>query len=109
MNFSVVGIIIKYLKINRTKICNEELLKKANPGEALRKDSQTSRVPREPFDPFSRISFKISPLGAELAFCNQRASFANIVEPFNFLLGIISKNNQTKLGKSTELFGGPTE
>ncbi len=30
--------------------------------------------------------------------------FANGLEPFNFLLAIISKNSQKKLGKSTELF-----
>ena len=47
----------------------------AEGGEALRKISKTSRVPRSPLDSFSRITFKESPLGAEHAFFNQWGRF----------------------------------
>ena len=77
---------------------NWENLQKTNLGEALRKNSQTSRVPRSSFDSFSRISFKKTTLGAELAFRNLRATFTNRIEPFNFYLVIKSKKNLTKTG-----------
>ena len=47
----------------------------AEGGEALRKISKTSRVPRSPLDSFSRITIKESPLCAEHAFFNQWGGF----------------------------------
>ena len=78
---------------------NWENLQKKNLGEALRKNSQTARVPRSPFDSFSRISFKKTTLGAELAFRNLSATFTNRIEPFNFFLVIKSKKNLKKTCK----------
>ena len=71
-------------------------MQKTNLGEALRKNSQTSRVPRSPFDSFSRISFKKTTLGAELAFRNLRATLTNRIEPFYFFLVIKSKKKTLK-------------
>ena len=45
--------------------------RKVTRGEALRKISKTSRVPRSSLESFSRISFKESPLGAERNFRNR--------------------------------------
>jgi hypothetical protein len=84
-------------------------LTKTNLGEALRKNSQTSRVPRSPFDFFSRISFKKTTLRAELAFGNLRATLTKRIQPFNFFLVIKSKKILQKHENSTELFGRATE